>query len=246
MYYILCEGAVGKAEYTFCKKIAEEFSEKAAYSIFSASGNRNIFGVFEREIYPALHSQDCFILFFDCILSSKDFEIYSLLEDIDEYCKEKNTIFQYTTYYCFEELFLSYDGLLKLSKEILDVNLYDTLEQVNQYIMSGINYFKLSLPYNAKLNQFYPKSISTREKYAKALLHEVTYKLGRTFLISESKIGDCWVEDCSNVTEHKVKTICSKCKHPCKNCTFREKIMDIDRHSISATGLQLSTIFNKV
>ena len=101
-------------------------------------------------------------------------------------CKENNVIFRYTTYYCFEELFLTYLNIRDLLK---DSEFKDEFIKVQNKILSMVNYYNSDISYWRDF--FTPHNVGalkTREKLSFAICSEVFKRLPT---LSKSTIGTC-------------------------------------------------------
>ena len=216
-YYILCEGSKDKSEYNFIQRIKEEFGKNLDVEIESAGGNKNIQTKFF-ELYDNFKSGDMFILFFDCVEQINNISSIDLLENIENKCRSKNVLFKYSTYYCFEELFLSYIGFGDLISK--NSKYYSEWVLIRDALMSKTNYFVKGLLFNGKPVN---KSFSTREAASAGIISTLS---SGGFKITKDTIGDCWVYTCSTTNVNSY--ICDKCKFRKKGCTFKEKLDDID------------------
>lgn len=75
----------------------------------SAYGNINIQDCFD-ELRLKFKFGDTFTLFFDNVESINGEPVSMILLNIKEVCDSLVVDFRHTTYYCFEELFLTYEG----------------------------------------------------------------------------------------------------------------------------------------
>ncbi len=178
---------------------------------------------------------DVLFVVFDNIANTNNFNPYDFLVNTSNICKEHNIIFHYTKYYCFEELFLSYSELIKLSN-----GKYDTeLEYIRNAIMSGNGYtIKDSVVdnYISKAND----SITNREHFANSLLINVMTGTNGFFKITKKQNtfktnASCFIYSCddiqSNINKHQKERMCSICKYTCKDCTSFNKIGHISKNS---------------
>lgn len=245
MFYFLCEGEKDKAEYTFIKSVIEEFHANEVHEFLAAGSKDNIDSEFDK-LSEKFKSGDIFILFFDNIEIIKGRPVPFMLDDMTSICESKGVIFRYTTYYCFEELFLSYTGL----SDMLPLKFYackGELCKLQTSLLMGENYWKeFDLSFWLKM---FPnlKSASTREQFSARLLANLTNSIRGNFRIIKASIGLCWVSDCSLLQNKESIKIardkCASCKYDCKNCTFRKKLEVLDVNSVSSLSLPFSTIF---
>lgn len=253
MYYIICEGAVGKAEYIFNKAVIDLYSGSHKYKLLSASGYDNIFKIESDLAVNSLKYGDTLILLFDNVGADMDcghnMGIAEMLEYICEDCDEIGVTLKYTTYYCFEEMLLSYtrlpDMLLNVDSSIIQsfVNFQKFLLTCSSsdyiYAVFYSDRFKPLL----KLQGYHDaiKSHKSREEISSKLLQCITFKMLHTWRVNKSVIGKCWLSDCDN--DGYMKYLCEKCKYALKGCSFKEKVEDLDANSISSSGDPYSTMF---
>ena len=236
-FHFICEGAKGKAEHTFIQHVIDTYHNGEAYEIYNAEGNRGIEPVFYSEVLPVLCAGDIFILFFDNIKVIKDKPTGSMLKRIKRECNSKGVTFRHTTYYCFEELFLSYSGLI----DILNID-----------SQTSLNLIQLQ---EALMQKSYPKDVSfwytfiggqngtlTRETLSSAVLSVLTNKAHKGFKITKSSIGDCWCLDCNDTTLNK--NVCNRCAFCMRGTKFKDKLDDLLANSVAKFGLPFSTIFD--
>ena len=243
MFHFLCEGSEGKAEYAFINFVIDEFWSGEKYTLISADGNKNIKICFY-EILDSFQIGDTFILFFDSVETIDDYFVYDLLDFIRTECNSLGVYFRYTTYYCFEELFLTYDDLTNMLS--IDNVYKNALIELRISIINNTFDFadkkKLEVwrplfgneGFNSRVN-------STREQFMTSLCSILLTKVPGRFRLSKSKIGDCWTKSCTCV---KRGNFCNSCKYSCKNTSFRFKLASLDSNSVSCLSQPFSTIFD--
>ena len=141
-------------------------------------------------------------------------------------------------YYCFEELFLSYDELVRLcvkskSKDIIQY-VHKCINNAEDYYMteSVINYMDK-----------HKECISNREHLLEYLLIEAGQSISGYFKIlkrgkSLYNKGECWIQNCADIqkesmTPHQVENVCmKKCNYCCKNGITQEKLIDLNDRSL--------------
>ena len=240
VYHFLCEGAESKSEYIFISSIINEFNTSQSYELYCADGNRNIYSKF-LEITTNFKEGDIFILFFDNVETIDDYLVVDLIEDIKKYCDKRRVIFRHTDYYCFEELFLTYSGALEVSS--MDSKFKSEVFRISESILNRIDYFKVcDLSYWRDRYKHRAGVLATREKLSSYICVELTGSIRGNFKINKNSIGSCWISDCKDTTLHK--NVCSQCRYPCKNSSFRDKLADLDNNSVSKLSLPFSTIFD--
>lgn len=154
-----------------------------------------------------------------------------------------------TTYYCFEEVFLSFTDILawlNIKTEQWEVDLLNTIAN---NILNGQDYFNSTdAQVRLLLDRYIRMRFKTignkqinREKVAANLLQYITSK--RTgFSITKQSIGDCWVADCCKTSINilsapntRVKNFVRKCGMN-TNLSASYKIAEIMHKSVLCTG----------
>lgn len=240
MHHFLCEGAEGKSEYTFVQAIIKEFNKSnEPYILRSSNGNRGILRTFN-EMYLDFKNGDTFILFFDSVETICGSLVSDILHGISKKCSDINVNFRYTTYYCFEELFLSYPcflDIVNVSEEFLR-----ELEKVQSMLLNKQNYYREDLSFWNSYFKDQSGALKTRECLSASICSCASKTAKGHFLINKNSIGVCWISDCG---EAKInENVCKQCRYSLKDCTFREKLTSIDSTSVSKFSLPFSTIFD--
>lgn len=81
MFYFLCEGEKGKAEYTFIESVINEFHSDEKYELIAAGSKDSIDSEFD-SLLKRFKSGDVFILFFDNIEIIKGRPVPFMLEEM--------------------------------------------------------------------------------------------------------------------------------------------------------------------
>lgn len=155
-------------------------------------------------------------------------------------CREAGVGCMFTPYYCFEELYLSYSGLIELYKaqNNIDIDLLNTLEYVRNCIIQDRNYFKRKDSRVQTLIKRDSGAGKNREHFANVLLSTVTSKIKGHFRITKRKngFGECWLDSCLDIIESDsdVSYTCGACKYCCKGCNTKEKLLDLRHRSLLA------------
>ena len=205
------------------------------------------------ELEDKLAGGDSVVLFFDNVTFDTEGIYYEmsvpeLLNEFSNVCRNHNCKFSHTTYYCFEELYLSYSGLLSiLSRYPKEYS--EFLRLIQKELLSGKNYFETLLETNEydsylSINDFkhIKNGYSTREEVSAVLLQIFTRRLGHNWKISKSSLGSCWITDCSS--EDYMVHLCDKCTFSMKGCTFEDKLDDLHIHSVSSLYEPFSALFS--
>jgi len=110
-------------------------------------------------------------------------------------------------------------------------------------------------PFSVEMQNYVSKygEEKNHEKLANALINIVTESIGRYFKISKKKgvfsgRGRCWLSDCMDIQEElhdnaRKKQCDIACRFCCKGNTTKEKLLDLDKKSISSiSSLSISKI----
>lgn len=239
-FHFLCEGQYGKAEYIFILAVISEFRTNEDFVLVSSNGNENIEKEF-LKLKTTFSDGDIFILFFDNIETIKGRLVIDLLNDIERQCNSKKVFFRYTTYYCFEEIFLSYINLLS----VLNVNesIKTEVIKIQKMLLSGTNYFKNDISFWERHFSPHRKGcLRTREQLSSSICNFILETATGSFHLQKNKIGSCWISNCRASVLHK--SVCDKCKYKLKGYDFKDKLHDLDCNSVSSFNLPFSSIFD--
>ena len=152
--------------------------------------------------------------------------------------------FYFTSYYCFEELYLSYLEVYNLYKEDgKDTTLLETLDYVRNHILNGTEYYDRNNDNVQTVINIKPDANKNKEHFADALLMHVTRKIrnGKFEIRKKGSSGiiKCWTMDCDYLHNH-VKDlkqdgyICNNCKYKMKNKSTVEKLKYFDETSLNS------------
>lgn len=199
------------------------------------------------ELLPKMKLGDELFVVFDCISNTSNFIPGDFIILTHQKCKLAGVNFKFTSYYCFEEVYLSYIELYSMiSNGKAKATVVNILKYIQESINSGENYFDKSQQAVVDFINFYEKdSGKNREHFANAVLIFATQLLDGRFKIIKSgscfyNQGACWLLDCDDVkklmkNEYEINSICNnKCKFICKDCNTREKLVDLKNKSILA------------
>ena len=229
MTYIICEGPENSAEGQFVKAYITERVLGEVSCIFSG-GNRNIM----KSVYSIpkdLNEHDSVILFFDSVETIGGRAVIDILDDISEICNASGTNFRYTTYYCFEEIFLSYAGIVDLLS--LDEELHRELLRIQDLLRSGKNY------YDVLAREIWSNLIEdencycNREHFSFVLINQLMKPFRHRFQIEKGSMGKCWTCGCAEL-EAENTYYCPTCRYRMKDCEFGYKLRDIEENSVFA------------
>ncbi len=259
MIYVITEDS--NSARTFWNIVFETFN-KEEYKLIdlpsddkgkSYSGNKTL-DIQVNNALKIMHRGDRLVIIFDNITDEKHFSTRSFLDRTEAKCEALGINLSISTYYCFEEIYLSYKELLNLYKRCKYNNIVlETLEFVCKSIHNRIDYFDANDTINNFISYYGKDSSYNREHFANALLMEVTKSLSKWFYISKSKDcfgkkgnGQCWLLNCTDIqssmtTQHINHQCIIGCKYMCKNTTTRDKLLDLENKSLCRyTGLGLS------
>lgn len=239
MVYIITEDSNSARE--FWKIAADTFIGIGKYSLepipAGGAGNTTLQSQVI-NVFSKIQANDILFVAFDNIGNTSNFVASDFLNKTIARCKQKNVCFKFTTYYCFEELYLSYEELVRLSNNHKDANI---ISFVSKCINSGKDY------YNDTLIQNYIQNctntvINNREHFLNHLLMEACKVIKGHFKILKrgqcfSTTGECWVKDCMQIQNtmqpQQVNNVCNnQCQYCCNGKTVVDKLMDLNNKSI--------------
>lgn len=257
MVYVITEDS-NSARY-FWDKAFDTFAH-GSYKLLglpSNKGGNTTLDLQVNNIIDIIREGDTIAVIFDNIEERKTFSPVKFMGKLQKLSKIYNINIIATTYYCFEELYLSYDEILDMYEKSKNSNsiVIEAIKYVREKLYSHQDYFDTS-DIIEKFKQLYKKdSGKNREHFANALLLSVTQALPDWLHISkrgdcfgESGSGRCFLIDCHDIQSDMNKKHVDKqcrigCKYKCKNCSTKEKLLDLENRSIcTSTGLKISGI----
>jgi hypothetical protein len=194
---------------------------------------------------------DTLIILFDNVGASKPefensdntgsgFDTFRFFKFVRSTCKNNLKDVYTTTYYCFEELLLSYKGLAELYNiDGKTSNLIDVLNYVRNSILNNQEYYYRDNRLISEVISKYKRAGVNREHFCDALLSQITrdikHGLFRTEKTHKNGLGICLVESCEICRKSKKMKgdyTCNNCKYSMKDSTAEEKLMDISNNSL--------------
>lgn len=186
------------------------------------------------------------------------FDSGDFIRNTTQKCRLCNVNFYCTTYYCFEELYLSYTELLNLCiRDCKIADLCKALSYVQNHIKAGTEYFdrnNQNVQYIANLRA---DALYNKEHFADALLYQVTYNIKHgKFTISKERKKNCFlkcrIDSCDNlrVTDKVLSNstfMCDHCKFNMANNTDIDKLLDLEKKSLlnnNSTALKFNNLNN--
>lgn len=225
MIYFICEGEEEKAEYNFMSAIASIYC--SSYKLIGLNGSKcmdtKIMGIIENN-----NDIDSIILFFDYVVDANLIVIQKVLRKIRGECERRNIFFTYTTYYSFEEIFLSFDALAVMANMPALAMVSTSLRDLGYYDKDSVLVHSLT------------DKRGTREQVSKSLLSIASKRCRGKFLISGEKFGGCWLGLCTDLFQ------CNVCKYPCKKQNCIAKLEYIEVHSILKDGVSFGSVLSKL
>lgn len=231
---IICEDS--GSGFMFFKKLCSIFNVDC--TIVSTYGNLSYRDIAVSELYK-LNKGDYALLAFDNVSPTVEFSAFDVIGMVWDIANEFGLRIWYTNYYCFEEVFLSYERYLdfcifneEYSK--LMSQWVSSLEYVRMCIMTGVDYFRSDDSRILFVKSKVKSASINREKFCKALLRNISRLLrGGEFTITDGSLGNCWLCSCYNDFWELVSDKCSYCSYSLKSSSF-DKVMDLERNSISS------------
>lgn len=214
------------------------------------SGNMALNRLVDKALLKAKAGDSIFIAF-DNIGSSKrvntktakdyGFDSGDFINITLQKCSISKVNLYISSYYCFEEIYLSYEGLYELCKiDGKDQQLTSVVKFVKDSILNGTEYYDRN---NKNIQYVISKrqdAAHNKEHFADALLFQSTYGIKNGyFVISKSTnkncILKCWTETCSVLRNKNLKNIqhfCSNCKFCMRDKSDIEKLIDLNNRSL--------------
>lgn len=237
MIYIITE--FDGASLAFWEAVNLNLLDNGAKTLAS-NGLHNMINVVNRL---GLKAGDTLLLAIDKANSNRTVTREAVLEATFQLCKSKRARLLATTYYCFEEIFLSYKYLVPLmNKPSTDYKVM-LAEVVQHYIRMDTDY---SLVKNGVLGDFLSKrpELCTREQAAKEILRYLSITIVGLFETIPKRIGICWIGDCNKLRIENYKYLtpvcCSKCNYECKMTTATDKLKHLDENTLFNQSGKLS------
>lgn len=192
------------------------------------------------NVFTKIKSGDSLFIAFDNIANTKNFVPSDFISKTSARCTKVGVNFQYTTYYCFEEIYLSYEEFVKLSCNYKDI---DVVKVVNQCINNAKDYYRDQIV-ESFMKRNCDINLSNREQFLNYLLVESSKMIYGCFQITKSgkcfdKNAECWVKDCVQIqermTEQHYRNLCNQqCQYCCKGKLSKNKLIDLKEKSIFA------------
>lgn len=189
---------------------------------------------------------DTLFIAFDNVDSTDTFCVADFINGLISVCKHKHVKLVYTKYYCFEELYLGYNGLENMCRRyIKDSMLLNVLEYVSNCIHENKNYYDINEGCIQYMISCATSAEKNREHFASALLTKVTRELMGYFTISkkEKSFGKCWYVDClrlkQNNSDKHILFFCNQCAYRCKDSKSADKLRDVIQCNSDVEILQL-------
>lgn len=231
MLYIVTEDE--GSGFQFWKSVADNLLiNQRNITLTTSKGVANIPQILKRL---NLKLGDTLLLAVDAVYDNSSASIKDIFELALLICHRAQARLIRTTYYCFEEVFLSYDYLTSMcSKQADDID-RELIKIVQNCIYNQENYAQLGV-LNENILPTSIKATGSREKLAKALLSYITFKMAGMFKIVSGALGRCWIDSCDDLRQRKSKILtsqyCSKCRYKCKENTAISKLEHLDENTL--------------
>ena len=238
--YIYIEGEKTKegkgSEYLFWTKVKALFMKESVL-IVPCNGISDLYTKLKQKTF---NKEDNIIVSFD---NCGNMYARKLKKELLPKISGRVNKLYFTSYFCFEEIFLSYINM----EQYLDMhyvsknyaNLYKCFSVIRNCINSGINY--LAYPDESiKAEMDNNKNISNREQLASNVLGRITGTAGRRLHIGKSSLGSCWVTDCKSLIDKYGKYACGGCT--CSLNKAVDKLNDLQAYSIWGKELKIQDL----
>jgi hypothetical protein len=193
------------------------------FKIYSTSGLYGFKSTF-KVVRDVISSGDTLLIAMDNIQSPMT---YAILKEFGIISLLKGCEMHHTSYYCFEEYFISFSDVA-LWGNCTNAAVLKIRSIILNSIYKGESYYSLSEFINAisSAGSKFNFITDNRERFASQLLSYLTTYSGKCFRIIKKEFGKCWLSDCET---EKVK--CNKCPLLNNPMTALDKAMYILNNS---------------
>lgn len=234
MIYLVCEDSgSGYQFWTTALKIFTDYdvrdiddnsTEVNSNAIFATTSRGNM-GLFKTVKSLNLTAQDVLILIYDNIPTDT---MYAQIDSITLLKKTIGFAICTSSYYCIEQVFLSYTYLL----DFLELNKSSRVIELSKiwrfWISLGASVEGMKYCAN-KYDNIFSDFGSTLEQKIASFLSQLTALSKLRVQISKSRIGSCWLCDCN---ESENVYVCDKCSKKDKRLTAKQKLLSLDENSV--------------
>lgn len=257
--------------------VSDTYINKNGVTITDVNGGKDVLKYKVDYLFNnSLSKYDTLFIILDSIGEnfSDDMSSFDFIDNTAEKCKNRHINLITTAYYCFEEVFISYDEIESMYKSLVDKkgnniankDIIATLDYIKTKLSSDEEYYDINCKYiqNA-ISLFNTQLKYNREQFAAALLEYITKQLYGRFHITKGKTGfECMMLSCNEVRQcisnsmlnrgkknisitNYINILCNnKCTYECKNCTSLDKIDNIFKNSILNKSNYDYTYFDKI
>lgn len=247
MRYILCEDT--GSGFKFFESVRDAYGfDDSTCKVISSNGNQQYQDCMT-ALLGTLNSGDKLLLAFDNIGIVDNFNPKTIVALATNKCKQLGVDLWYTSFYCFEELFLSYKELKHLCSSIKgkDAELQTmlvALSHVNTCIFSSTEYYDRETSCISDVIKIAPKAGKNKEHFCSELLRRLTARLRAekmgVFYISKSVLGKCWLDSCTSI---RLGTRCSDCISNLKDKDAKDKVLYMECNSCTRLHNSFSVFF---
>ena len=160
-----------------------------------------------------------------------------------EKCRQKQVKLYITNYYCFEEVYISYEELEDLCLKDGDAKLADAVRYVREQIGKGTDYFDKSNPHVTYIMSIVKDAGTNKEHFAGALLYQATRSIQHGYFAirkQQDGFGICWIIACEEIRNRKrsqksrstLTHFCNHCAYTAKDAETKHKLLDIEKRSV--------------
>lgn len=171
------------------------------------------------------------------------FDSGDFILNTEEKCRQKQVRLYITNYYCFEEVFISYEELESICLKDGDAKLAATVGYVREQINRGSDYFDKNNPHIAYIMSIAKDAGTNKEHFADALLYQATRSIEHGYFAigkEQDGFGRCWITACEEIRHRKqsqrarsaLTYFCNHCAYTAKNADTKQKLLDIENRSV--------------
>lgn len=171
--------------------------------------------------------------------NNQAFDAGDFINNTNAKCMMKQVNFYITNYYCFEEIYITYDELEDMCKKDGNSKLAEVINHVKTQIYNNREYFDKNNTYIKYVISIAKDAGKNKEHFTNVLLYQATKSIEHGyFAISKKKggFGICWINDCNIIINKNMGSnlnyFCYHCKYSLKKRGVKEKLVDLNKRTI--------------
>lgn len=177
-------------------------------------------------------------------LGKNVFDSADFIQNTMAKCQSKGVGLLLSEYYCFEEVYTTYNELERLCRISNKKNardIADVLKYVNECIENNVEYYDKNNKHVQFIINIKNDAAFNKEHFADALLTHATMSIQYGFFTTTKEkggLGKCWINSCNRMREAKNRNSanliynCRMCQFKMKDASDKQKLLDLNNHSI--------------